>query len=291
MPNPPNDPSTTETSSPYETIDHLLHPVAAEIRQLLDPAGRSTQPRFIIDDEENIAVALRGGVAVRSLFFSGDNALPLSLVELAGDTVTIYEVARRTCKKLFGKERASRLFAIAQVPEAPALGSLAEGRGDIIVLDHLTIQGNIGAIVRNAVAFDVAAIVLLGATPEAIYDRRLIRSSRGHVFTLPVVTATPAAFLGFASEHGLEVIATTGQADTALPELIERAGDRRLALVFGSERSGCTDEILRGATSLVQIPMSPRMESLNVSAACAIVMYQRYVSSHRDARQRAAQRG
>ena len=108
--------------------------------------------------------------------------LPKRLLEKLSLQAKGYEVAKRTCKKLFENDKVSRVFAIAHTPAARGLDSLQKTAQDIVALEDLTISGNIGAIIRTSVAFGVDGLVLLNANPLDIYDRRLIRASRGHIF-------------------------------------------------------------------------------------------------------------
>lgn len=261
----------------YEVVDHLLHPVAAMVRNLLSPRDPQEPKSFIIDDEENILEALRSGLSLEALLFSGEQALPQAVVQACAPHQTpIYEVARRTCKKLFDKERASRLFAVAKIPAARPLETLKEIQKDFVVLDHLTIQGNIGAIIRNAIAFEMGAVILLGAETKAIYDRRLVRASRGYVFSLPIVGTSSQDFLDFAKANDIAVAVTDAHASTNVDELGPSQHPRRIAMVMGSEKHGCSQELVDNATLSVAIPMNLQVESLNVSAACAIMMHRRY---------------
>lgn len=277
MSQPPNDSTPTIGELGYEVVDHLRHPLALQVRTLLSPRPGQSPERFIIDDHENIEQAIRSSIDLECVLFSGDQALPGQLAEsLNANNTAIYEVARRTCKKLFDKERASRLFAIAQTPTPRSLDSLAQSTRDIVVLDHLTIQGNIGAIIRNAVAFEMGAVVLLGADQNAIYDRRLVRSSRGYVFSLPIVGASTLEFIEFAKRHALPIATTDAQAQQKVGEQNFENQPHRIAMVMGSEKHGCGPEIRHAAQVSVAIPMNLDVESLNVSAACAIMMHRRY---------------
>ncbi len=144
---------------------------------------------MLIDDEENIMQALDAGLEIHSLYYSGGEMLSSALIQKLPSGVTVHEVAKRTCKKLFENDKISRVFAIARTPAAHSLDSLLETSRDLVALEDLTISGNIGAIIRSSLAFGIGGIVLLNAHPVDIYDRRLIRASRGHIFSLPVLTA------------------------------------------------------------------------------------------------------
>jgi tRNA G18 (ribose-2'-O)-methylase SpoU len=255
-----------------------LHPLALTIRQLLRRSEKKDLGRILIDDEENILQALDARVSVHSVFHAGEEVISERLRQKLSPSVTIYEVAKRTCKKLFENEKVSRVFAIAETPALLGLESLAAIPRDIVVLEDVSISGNIGAIIRTSLALGIGGIVLLNKDPVDIYDRRLIRASRGYVFSLPVVTATTEELLRFCKQRNLHVLVTTTHADTLVHEISSLS--ERLAIIFGSEKEGCSQSLLDAATLRVKIPTNPQVESLNVSAAAGITLFCRLRFNH-----------
>lgn len=254
-------------------VDSLLHPLAVMIRQLLNRSEKKDIHRILIDDEENILQALKSGVNIYSVFYAGEEHISAKLKKALPSHVQIHEVAKRTCKKIFENNKISRVFAIAQTPKILALDALANIPKDLVILEDLTITGNIGAIIRTSLALGIGGIVLLNADPVDIYDRRLIRASRGYVFSLPIVTATTQEFLKFCKQHKIDVLVTTPHAGTLVHEISSLP--KRLALTFGSEKEGCSDELMKAADLQIKIPITRDVESLNVSAAAGITLYQR----------------
>jgi len=271
--NPLNAASITVAQEKSGIVASLLHPLAILIRQVLTRPGRMESGLILIDDEENIMQALDAGVEVHSLYYSGGEMVSSQLIRKLPSDTRIHEVVKRTCKKLFENDKLSRVFAIAHTPTPRRLGSLLEGQHDIVVLEDLTISGNIGAIIRTSLAFGVGAIVLLNAQPADIYDRRLIRASRGHVFSLPIVTATTEEFIHFCQQHHIPILVMAVEADDAVQEVASL--ESRLMIVFGSEKDGCSETLTSAATHQVQIPTDAKVESLNVSTAAGIMLYSR----------------
>lgn len=254
-------------------IDSLLHPLAILIRQVLTRPGRLELNLILIDDEENIFQALDAGIEIHSVYYSGSEVLSAKLMQKLPTHATIHEVARRTCKKLFENDKISRVFAIAHSPPTPDLHSLIKVPGDIVALEDLTISGNIGAIVRTSLAFGVGGIVLLNVDPVDIYDRRTIRASRGHIFSLPIVTATTDELIQFCKQNQLLILMMASRANNFIPAAA--SVPTRLVIVFGSEKDGCSETISEAAALQVQIPTDSRVESLNVSTAAGIMLYHR----------------
>ena len=258
-------------------IDSLLHPMALLVRQVLGREGRRATNLLLIDDEENIAQALQARLQLHSLFITTGKEFPAALRSVVPPSTPVYEVSAGAVKKLFGNDKLARLFALAEVPRRVELESLSAIPGDIIVLENLSISGNIGAIIRTALALGAGALVLLNTDPADLYDRRLIRASRGHVFAMPIVATTTSSLLDFCKQHGLELLVTASTGEVAVDEL---AGmQRRLVMAFGAEKDGCSPDLVGAAAARVRIPLQPGVESLNVSAAAAIVLYQRSQSN------------
>jgi 23S rRNA (adenosine1067-2'-O)-methyltransferase len=254
-------------------VDSLNHPLAGPIRKLLTREGRRELNRILIDDEENILQALEAGVEVDSVYFSGDDVISDVLRKKLTAGATIHEVARRTTKKLFENDKLSRIFAIAETPKPISLEALKTITRDVVVLEDLSISGNIGNITRTSLALGVGGILLLNMDPLDIYDRRLIRASRGYVFSLPIMTASTSDLLAYCEQNNQPLLVTAANAQSTVDEIAAIPG--RLLIVFGSEKGGCSPEIESAASLKVRIPIDERVESLNVSAAAGITLFNR----------------
>ncbi|MBL8079681.1 MAG: hypothetical protein JNM55_17065 [Anaerolineales bacterium] len=263
---------TPETFDP-NLIDSLLHPLAQPIRKLLTRSGRQELKKILIDDEENILQALDAGVEIDSVYFSGDDQISDALRKNLTAGATIHEVAKRTTKKLFENDKISRIFAIADMPTRLGLDSLKTIKKDIVVLEDLSISGNIGNITRTSLALGVGGILLLNMDPIDLYDRRLIRASRGYLFSLPMITAATVDFLDYCKENNETLLVMDMQTDKTVDEIT--AMPERLLIAFGSEKDGCSPEVEAAATMKVRIPISEKVESLNVSASAGITLFNR----------------
>ncbi len=262
----------TEPYNPF-LVDSLNHPLAGPIRQLLTREGRRELNQILIDDEENILQALEAGVEIESVYYAGDEVISDTLRKKLTPGATIHEVAKRTTKKLFENDKISRIFAIAETPKPKSLELLKSIKRDVVVLEDLSISGNIGNIIRTSLALDLGGMILLNMDPLDLYDRRLIRASRGYMFSLPVMTAPTKDFLDYCKTHNETLLVTAMDAEKTVDEIASIP--ERLLLVFGSEKEGCSPEIEAAATMKARIPLNEKVESLNVSAAAGITLFQR----------------
>jgi len=267
-----NNQSANEPYNPF-FIDSLNHPLAGPIRKLIHRDGRQEFNQILIDDEENILQALEAGVEIESVYYAGDEVISDTLREKLTPGATIHEIAKRTTKKLFANDKISRIFAIADTPKHKGLEMLKTIKKDIVVLEDLGISGNIGNIVRTSLALDLGGMILLNMDPLDLYDRRLIRASRGYMFKLPIMTASTPEFLDYCKANNENLMVTVMDGEKSVEEIASIP--ERLLIVFGSEKEGCSPEIVDAANLRVCIPINAQVESLNVSAAAGITLFNR----------------
>lgn len=153
----------------------------------------------------------------------------------------------------------------------PRPGASPEGlllrEGAIVVLDGIQDPGNTGTIVRLAAAFGAAGAVALDGTADP-FSPKAIRASAGAALTVPIAQCSRAEFLALAASSDLPLLAAAA-GGSELPSPLPP----RFALVLGSEGRGVSPEIASVATQ-VRVEMSGPMESLNVGAAAAILLWQ-----------------
>lgn len=138
----------------------------------------------------------------------------------------------------------------------------------VVALDGVQDPGNVGTIVRLAAAFDANGVVLLPGCADA-FGPKAIRSSAGAILTVPVVNASIDDLLA----RGWPVVAADARGENVDPPA------RRAVLAFGSEGSGLSSA-LAAAARAIAIPMSSRVESLNVAMSAAILLARSYELRH-----------
>ena len=166
-------------------------------------------------------------------------------------------------------------WIVAEVEKLPDmwLGDLideAEAGRPLLVLDQVTDPHNVGAILRSAAAFDALGIVTQDrhAPPES---GALAKAASGALETVPWVRVVNLArALDEIAEAGFWRVGLTGEAEMTLAEAM---GPQKIALVLGAEGEGMRQNTEAHCDALARLPISERIESLNVSNAAAIALY------------------
>ncbi|MEV4494189.1 NshR/TsnR family 23S rRNA methyltransferase [Micromonospora arborensis] len=237
--------------------------------------SRSIVRSVLIEDAEPLVQSIRAGLEFIEVYGVETSPLPDEVVtacQQAGIPVRL--VAVSLMNELFKTDKKPKAFGIARVPRRWSLDELARTTGDIIVLDGVKIVGNIGAIVRTSFALGAGGIILVDSDLTTIADRRLIRASRGYVFSLPIVLASRAEAIAHFRRTGIPVIAFDAEGDLAVSDL--RDADEQLALLLGSEKTGTSSSFESISRHSVSIPIDPAAESLNVSVCAGIALYERF---------------
>ncbi|MGP1275851.1 MAG: 23S rRNA (guanosine(2251)-2'-O)-methyltransferase RlmB [Caulobacterales bacterium] len=170
------------------------------------------------------------------------------------------------------------LKAKALVPE-PVQAVLAPTHGLLVVLDQITDPHNVGAIFRSAAAFGARALILQDRKSPPLFGT-VCKSAVGCAELVSHVEVTNIAdTLKSLRDEGRFVVGLAGEAETSLAAAIQTGADTMgrttgLVIVLGSEDKGLRPRVADHCDLLARIPMGPKAESLNVSNAAAVALYE-----------------
>lgn len=219
-------------------------------------------------DRHDREVLLEGPKMIRDALDQG--LQPVAVLEDA-ERPSEFDGALRVDSRLFRDisetTTSQGVVALIDRPRAPA-SVLEIPPRRIVALDAVQDPGNVGTILRLCAAFDVTAVVRLPGTADP-WSPRALRASAGSTLIVPVLEMEVAALLEHSRRRGLTIL-------TASPgEGSYRVERYDVVLVLGSEGRGASPELL-SAGQAVRVPMSKRVESLNVAASAAILLSRMY---------------
>ncbi len=213
--------------------------------------------------------------------------------------IAVFVCERPVMDELVGFEIYQGVLAIGKIPELRSLEKILAGSPRpyfFAAMDGLSNAENIGVLVRNCVAFGVSALIA-GETCSSPFLRRSVRNSMGAIFKLPVLelnqrraefheaqikkqsgpletrpAETLAQTLRELSARGIRCFAAHPHTDKKVLSQADFTGD--CCIVFGSEGQGISPAVLAACDEAVAIPMANEVDSLNVSAAAAVFLYE-----------------
>lgn len=242
--------------------DHL-----ALVRALDGRSGRSAAGACVLEGAALIEQALVSGATLR-FAVRADDASGVIGTTLAEQGVPVF-TARGSLLR--------QAVRLARPVEWVAVADLAAEAGDeygdfAVVLAGVRDPGNLGTIVRTAVALGVADVVCTDADTD-LTGRRALDTSRAAVLRAAIHRyPTPLAAVTALRRAGFEVVATSSHAALVQAETPLRG--HRVALVVGNETDGIGPDVLAAADHVVRIPMAGGVESLNVGVATGISLYE-----------------
>ena len=247
------------TSLQNDRIKHLV-----KLRD--DRRQRQRDGLMLVEGRDEILLAIAAGFVPRTTVTCPDLAdVPFTLddVESISVTVPVFE-------KVSYRENPDGWLAVFPIPQRTLANIRLGERPLVIVAEAVEKPGNLGAMLRTADAAGVTA--LLVCDPRAdLYGPNAVRASRGTVFTVPTASASSQEAFDFLKQHNLRILAATPSATQPYTSEDLRGP---VAIAVGTENEGLSDFWLDHADARVLIPMSGKVNSLNVSIATALIVYE-----------------
>jgi len=242
--------------------------------RLRDRRQRDRTGRTIVDGLREIGRALDGGAALEEAIVGPSAASTLEAAALttrlrqAG--VPLVTVSGTVEMRLGFGERAEGLVAIARIPRLSLDDIELPPDPLVLIVEGVEKPGNLGAVLRSADGAGADAVI--AADPRTdLYNPNTIRASLGTIFALRLAAAPSPTVLDWCRTHGLRLVAA--RVDGAI--LHTDANLRGpVAIVLGSEAAGLSDAWRGPDVIPVRLPMHGVADSLNVSVAGAVVLYE-----------------
>ena len=253
-----------------ELLSSRQNPRVKDAAALKDAAARRKTGLFLAEGARLCADAALHGAVIEALFItlSAAETYRTYFETVLPAAKTAYYITDPVSEKLADTAVSQNFFCVCrQKAEAPDL----RPDGRYLVADRVQNPDNLGAIARSAEAFGATGMIVSGGADP--YSPKALRASMGAVLRFPVIKAADAAEeILRLNSLGLRTFAAV--LDARAKDLRTVSVPGGCALVVGNEGEGVSQAAAAACTDLVTIPMAGRAESLNVSAAAAVLMWE-----------------
>lgn len=233
--------------------------------------GRENDLVFV-EGERLIEECLQSGLAMETCFHSPEPSprAQAILAELAQRGCPAFATADAVLATISDTVNSQGLIVIAKRP-ASTLDQVLSSGSPIVCLDAVQDPGNFGSVLRTAEAAGAKGVISLKGSVDAFAPKTL-RSAMGSAFRLPIATDVGVdELLANARAAGLKVVATAAETDNLYFNFDWR---QPAVIVFGNEANGVSQEVLNRCDARVGIPLCASVESLNVAAAAAVILFE-----------------
>ena len=226
-----------------------------EIKKLNQKKYRTLTNTFFIESKHLVEEAYKAGY-LKELLLEENETFKL-------DIETNY-VTNSVMKYITELDNPNKIVGICNKLNEKELGNR------ILILDGIQDPGNLGTIIRSAVAFSVDTIVL-GKTTVDLYNPKVIRASEGMLFHINIIERNLNDFILELKEKDYKIVGTK-VTDGKNIKTLEK--NEKICIIMGNEGNGINDDILNLCDEYIYIDMKKNCESLNVAVATSIILYE-----------------
>lgn len=207
---------------------------------------------FLIEDEHLVKEAIKNNIVKEIITINKEDKY----------NIDTYYVNDKIMKTLSSQVTSAKVIAVCNLLKEKEISD------KIIVLDDIQDPGNLGTIIRSAVAFNFTDIILSNNTVD-LYNPKVIRASEGMIFNINIIRTDIIEFLNNLDKSFLKITTLVNEGED-----IRNIKAKKIALVIGNEGNGVRKEVIDICDKKVNIKMNKNTESLNVGIAASILMYE-----------------
>ncbi len=240
---------------------------------LQKPRERREQGLFVVEGVREVSLAMSAGFELDSLWICDDIYQADPDYPIDTGTCEYIDITEEVHDKLAYRQGSGGVIALAKARPL-SLEHLPKGSPNkpalYLVLEKVEKPGNIGAMLRTADAAGITGVIICDPATD-FYNPNVVRSSVGTLFTMPVAATSNEAALQWLRNSGIKTYAAALTASAPYHGFDYRSPT---ALIMGSESEGLSDFWLRRADEQIIIPMHGMIDSMNVSNAAAVLIFE-----------------
>lgn len=244
-------------------IDSVKNERIKQWKKLLTKKGREKAGQFLIEGFHLVEEAYRSDLVVTHILLEEGRQWPKEWQSKKGERIV---VSSSVLKELSDTQTPQGVVAICEFPKENLIMKMP---GYYLMIDRIQDPGNLGTIIRTADAAGVTGVVV-GEGCVDRYNSKVVRSSQGSLFHVPIIQGKLSEWISKFQEAGVPVFGTALQnasTYTAIEPL------ESFALIVGNEGDGVDKELLKKTDQNLYVPIYGKAESLNVAIATGILLY------------------
>jgi TrmH family RNA methyltransferase len=255
-----------------KTISSLQNPFIKQLIQLKEKSKlRKQTGLFIIEGKRELSLAIKGNYTIETLYYYADlfSASEAASLEIYG--IDIIEITKTVYEKVAHRGTTEGIVAVAKAKNFDLNNLKFKSETPLILVAEAPEKpGNIGALLRTADAANVDAIIISNPLTD-LYNPNIIRSSVGGIFTVPIATGSSEDIIAYLKKQKIFIYAATLQDSVEYDSVNYK---KATALIVGAESVGLSSIWREVATAKIRIPMQGKIDSMNVSVAAGILVFE-----------------
>ena len=234
-------------------IESINNEKIKKYSKLLQKKYRDETNLYIVSTDHLVKEALKKNIVVDIFLLNGCN----------NEYGKVTYVTEPVMRKLTNLKTLPNVVAVVKKQKEKSIN------GNVIMLDGLQDPGNVGTIIRSAVAFNFDTIIV-GKNTVDIYNEKVLRASEGMIYNINIIKSDLIDSIMDLKLKGYKVLGT--RVDNG--KKIESINSEKYAFIVGNEGNGISEDVLNLCDDYIYIPISKYCESLNVGIASSIIMYE-----------------
>jgi len=245
------------------------------IKQLVQLKEKSRERKktglFLIEGLREISLAIKGNYDIETILFCLDVVTEEQIDSLANRTIDLIEISKEVYEKLAYRDTTEGILAIAKSKNHSISNLKFNNKNPLILVAEAPEKpGNIGALLRTADAANIDAVII--ANPKTdLYNPNIIRSSVGCLFTNQIATGSTTEIIKFLKAENIHIYCAALQASV---KYHTQDYIKPTAIVVGTEATGLSEDWLKESNQNIIIPMQGEIDSMNVSVAAGILIFE-----------------
>lgn len=228
---------------------------------------RKNQGLFIVEGTQENELAINGGYEAVEVYICED----IYEANIKFGNPRRFEITRAIFEKIAYRKSTGGVIGVYKTKSSNLEDLNLPENPLVMVLEAVEKPGNLGAVLRTGDGAKVDAVIVCDETVD-FFNPNVIRSSVGTLFTNNIASASKEAVLEFLKERNVQIVSTFLRDETI--SLYEANFTSGSAIIFGTEATGLSDFWADNSDVLIKIPMLGFVDSLNVSNAAAICVYE-----------------